>query len=204
MKIMASWPLSVPRPNHEHATGHALGIEPPRRRMGQPERAAQITRSAKNRARAAVLCCRIGDWVGAGNGRQLPLSKSDGAQVTERSFRGNWESIYFGYASCPEICSTVIQQVAAALADLGPAAANPQRLFITLDPAHNKPEQLSRYLSNFDRRIVGLTGTETQTQAAVQSFHLYFKQRMLDNGASSIDHSSFLFLMKPDGSFARL
>lgn len=137
-------------------------------------------------------------------GGNFTLSTSDGTQVSEHSYRGKWALIYFGYASCPDICSTVMAQVATALADLGPAAAKLQPLFITLDPVHDKPDQLSRYLSNFDRRIVGLTGTETQTQAAVQSFRMYFKKRMLDDGSSSIDHSSFLFLMKPDGSFARL
>ena len=160
---------------------------------------------ALRRLMPLLLVCVTGLAAGAppiaGN---FTLATTDGTEVSERSFRGKWELIYFGYATCPEICSTVMQRVAAALVDLGPAATQVQPLFITLDPAHDKPELLSQYLSNFDRRIVGLTGTEKQTQAAVKAFKMYFKTRTLDNGATSIDHSSFLFLMKPDGSFARL
>lgn len=132
------------------------------------------------------------------------LSNNAGQGVTNRTFQGKWTLIYFGFASCPEICSTVMQRVATALIELGPATKKLQPLFITLDPINDTPERLSTYLSNFDSRVIGLSGTQQQTQDAVQSFRMFVKRRQLDNGFTTIDHSSFLFLMKPDGSFARL
>lgn len=135
---------------------------------------------------------------------RFSLSNSVGQGVTNQTFHGKWTLIYFGFATCPEICSTVMQRVATALAELGPVTNRLQPLFITLDPVHDTPERLSKYLSNFDNRVIGLSGTQQQTQDAVQSFRMYVKSRELKNGFTTIDHSSFLFLMRPDGSFARL
>ena len=166
------------------------------------------------RGRLALLALRwliplllfggTGMAIAAAIGGNFTLSTTNGKVVTERSFPSKWQLIYFGYTSCTDVCSTVMQQVATALADLGPAAAQMQPLFITLAPEHDSPERLSQYLSNFDHRIIGLSGTEKQTNSATQSFRMYVKSRALGNDAYTIDHSSFLFLMKPGGRFAAL
>lgn len=132
------------------------------------------------------------------------LSTAEGARVTERSYQGKWQLIYFGFASCTDVCSLVMQEVAGAMHDLGADAAQIQPLFITLDPANDTPGRLSEYLARFDRRIVGLHGSMRQTRDATSAFRMYFKTRTPASGAETIDHSSFLFLLKPDGSFASL
>lgn len=155
---------------------------------------------------ATVLACQAGVAAGAApsiEGHFSLLNKA-GQLVTERTYQGKWTLIYFGYATCPEICSTVMQRVALAMEELGPATEKLQPLFITLDPTNDTPEQLSLYLASFDKRMIGLTGSEKQTKDAVQAFRMYVKTRSLDSGGTTIDHSSYLFLMRPDGSFARL
>ena len=135
---------------------------------------------------------------------RFSLYSPSGAQVTESSYKGKWQLIYFGYASCPDVCSLVMQQVANAMTELGPVANRIQPLFITLDPANDTLERLSKYLDQFDQRIVGLRGSEQQTLEATRAFRMYFKARVGTNSSATIDHSSFLFLLKPDGSFASL
>ena len=155
---------------------------------------------------ATVLACQAGAAVGAAppiEGHFSLLNKA-GQLVTERTYEGKWTLVYFGYATCPEICSTVMQRVALAMDELGPATEKLQSLFVTLDPTHDTPERLSVYLAGFDKRMIGLTGSEKQTKDAVQSFRMYVKTRVLDSGDTTIDHSSYLFLKRPDGSFARL
>ena len=155
---------------------------------------------------ATVSVCQAG--VAAGTAPSIEghfsLLNKAGQLVTERTYQGKWTLVYFGYATCPEICSTVMQRVALAMEELGPATEKLQPLFITLDPTNDTPEQLSLYLASFDKRMIGLTGSEKQTKDAVQSFRMYVKTRSLDSGGTTIDHSSYLFLMRPDGSFARL
>ena len=136
-------------------------------------------------------------------GRFSLLNKA-GQVITERTYQGKWTLIYFGYATCPEICSTVMQKVAQAMQELGPTAEQLQPLFVTLDPLHDTSDRLALYLANFDKRIIGLRGSDQQIKQAAQSFRMYVKTRVLDSGESTIDHSSYLFLMRPDGSFGRL
>ena len=155
---------------------------------------------------ATVLACQTGAVTAAAPPIEghFSLQNKAGQLVTERTYEGKWTLIYFGYATCPEICSTVMQRVALAMDELGPATEKLQPLFVTLDPTNDTPERLSMYLANFDKRMIGLTGSEKQTKDAVQSFRMYVKTRVLDSGATTIDHSSYLFLKRPDGSFARL
>lgn len=155
---------------------------------------------------AAVLTCQADAAPGAAPPIEghFSLQNKAGQLVTERTYEGKWTLVYFGYATCPEICSTVMQRVALAMNELGSATEKLQPLFVTLDPMHDSPERLSMYLANFDKRMIGLTGSEKQTKDAVQSFRMYVKTRVLDSGATTIDHSSYLFLKRPDGSFARM
>jgi protein SCO1/2 len=138
-------------------------------------------------------------------GGHYSLEDLSGRSVTEASFRGKWQLIYFGFTSCPDICPTALHQVHAALDALGSEASNVQPLFVTLDPERDTPDRLAAYLAHFDPRIVGLRGDRGQTEAAVAAFRVFYRVRKAAHSdAYSIDHSSFLFLMKPDGSFARV
>ena len=45
---------------------------------------------------------------------------SDGAAITEQTYRGKWLVVYFGYTSCPDVCPTTLLDIAQA--NLGAAA----------------------------------------------------------------------------------
>jgi protein SCO1/2 len=139
-------------------------------------------------------------------GGRFTLEDISGRTVTERSFPGKWPLIYFGFTSCPDTCPTVLHQIRTALDALGTEALSVQPLFVTLDPERDTPDRLGAYLTHFDPRIVGLRGSRAQTDAAVAAFRVYFRvnKQTPQSEAYSIDHSSFLFLMKPDGSFSRV
>jgi protein SCO1/2 len=139
-------------------------------------------------------------------GGHYTLEDLNGRTITEESFRGKWQLIYFGFTSCPETCPTALHQLRTALDTLGSDASNVQPLFVTLDPETDTPDRLGAYLAHFDPRIIGLRGGREQTEAAVAAFRVYYRVRKTtpQSEAYTIDHSSFLFLMKPDGSFARV
>jgi cytochrome oxidase Cu insertion factor (SCO1/SenC/PrrC family) len=40
---------------------------------------------------------------------------SDGAAITEQTYRGKWVVVYFGYTSCPDVCPTTLVDIAQAL-----------------------------------------------------------------------------------------
>jgi cytochrome oxidase Cu insertion factor (SCO1/SenC/PrrC family) len=98
----------------------------------------------------------------------------------------------------------VLTRMTQALKVLGPAAEHVQPIFITVDPRRDTARHLSQYLTAFSPRIVGLRGDSDQTREAAHEFHAYYRMRSLGNGEYSMDHSSFLYVISPEGHFAKL
>ena len=132
------------------------------------------------------------------------LVRSDGTRVTERSFPGRWQLVFFGFTNCPDICPTTLLSVRHALDELGPLGTNIEPVFITLDPARDTPEKLRDYLHGFGPTFVGLTGTEADVREAARAFRVYLEVRALSEDSYTVDHSAFLYLLDPDGHFVQL
>ena len=66
---------------------------------------------------------------------------------------------FFGYTQCPDICNTVMSDLALAVARLPAEAADEvQVVLVTSDPARDDPPALRAYLDRFDPDFTGLTG----------------------------------------------
>ena len=81
--------------------------------------------------------------------------------------QGSITLLFFGYTYCPNECPMHMANLGAALKKLPPGIAGQVKLvFVTTDPARDKPMELRRWLDNFDRRFVGLTGAPAALDAA--------------------------------------
>lgn len=150
-------------------------------------------------------------FVATRDHRQLPapsaiggpfsLTAADGRTITDQTYAGKWELIYFGYTFCPDACPTALSDISAALAAIGSSSAQFQPLFITVDPKRDTQVVLAEYLKSFDPRLVGLTGPLNATQAAAAAYHVYVNVQ--GDGAASglIDHSAYVYVMDPEGRF---
>lgn len=98
-----------------------------------------------------------------GVGGPFTLVNQDGRTVTERDFAGATHLVFFGFTHCPDVCPTTLQQISAVLAALGPKGQAMRVAFITVDPERDDPASLKTYLSSFDPRITGLTGTPSRS-----------------------------------------
>jgi len=138
-------------------------------------------------------------------GGPFTLVDTTGTTVTEQSFRGKWMLVYFGYTFCPDVCPTELQTIATALDALGPSADKVAPIFITVDPERDTVPALAEYVKLFDTRLVGLTGSEAQITAATRAYRVYYaKANAKDSSSYLMDHSSFIYLMGPDGTFRAL
>ncbi len=135
-----------------------------------------------------------------------PFAMTDhrGRPVTDADFRGKYLLIYFGYTYCPDVCPTELGVMARALDLLGPAADKVQPLFVTVDPERDTAAHLSDYVGLFHPRLVGLTGTAEQVRGIARAYRVYYAKAPQKDGKPEdylMDHSSFLYLMGPDGGF---
>lgn len=141
--------------------------------------------------------------AGASIGGPFTLTDSAGKTVTDRDFRGKFMLVYFGYTFCPDVCPTTLNQVAVALDKLGAKADRVQPLFVTVDPGRDTPEAMRQYTAAFTPRLLGLTGTPEQIAVVAKEYRVYYAEHR--TGPSpldyTMDHSSILYLMGPDGNF---
>jgi protein SCO1/2 len=134
-------------------------------------------------------------------GGPFALTTVDGSRVTDRSFRGKWLMVYFGYTFCPDICPTTLMEIGNALVGLGPRAERVQALFITLDPRRDTQIVLADYMASFDPRIMALTGTPEEVAVAAKAYRVFYERHDTDDGGYLYDHSSYVYIMDADGRF---
>ncbi len=134
-------------------------------------------------------------------GGAFGLTDQNGEPFSSNDLKGKPYAIFFGYTHCPDICPATLFEMSAALAKLGDAADKLRMVFVTVDPARDTPELLKDYLSAFDPRIVGLTGTEDEIAATAKTFHTVYQKVPEENGDYSMDHSASVILMDAEGEF---
>src|SRR5574343_594826 len=83
---------------------------------------------------AAPPAFKATDITGASFGRDFALSDPSGQRRTLADFRGKAVILFFGYASCPDICPTTLARLADTMKQLGANATRVQVLFVTVDP----------------------------------------------------------------------
>src|ERR1700742_1253525 len=110
------------------------------------------------------------------------LTDQDGKPRSSGDFRGKYQLVYFGYTFCPDVCPTTLAVIAAALDKMGPDQNRIVPVFITIDPARDKPAMLKKYLAAFGPRFVGLTGTDEQIAAVEKEFRVYAKKQPMTGG----------------------
>ena len=116
-------------------------------------------------------------------------------------FRGRFLLIYFGYSYCPDVCPTTLGVMADAMDKLGVLKDRVVPVFITTDPERDTPAVLKAYLKAFGPEFVGLTGSDKAIAEAAHEYRVYYAKHPLPGGGYSVDHSSALYLMGPDGKF---
>jgi protein SCO1/2 len=136
-------------------------------------------------------------------GGPFHLVDQTGRAVDESILKGRWSAVYFGYTYCPDVCPTTLQMLAQAQAALGDRAKDFRVVFVTVDPARDTPAQLKDYLSNagFPAGAIGLTGSAQQVAQAAAAYRVYI-QKAGGGSSYTVNHSSVIYLMNPQGQFA--
>ena len=134
-------------------------------------------------------------------GGPFHLVDQNGRTVTDADLKGKWSLIYFGYTHCPDACPTTLNEIAIALDDLGPKRDAVRPVFITVDPERDTPEVLKSYVTSFDAPILALTGTPEAVAQAAKDYRVYYAKHPEPGGDYSMDHSSVIYVMDPEGRF---
>jgi cytochrome oxidase Cu insertion factor (SCO1/SenC/PrrC family) len=132
-------------------------------------------------------------------GGPFTLTDQTGHRRGSADFRGRYVLLYFGYTNCPDVCPTTLTEMADALARLGPKAARIVPVFVTIDPARDRPSVLASYLHAFGPGFVGLSGSDAEIAKMAKEYRVYYARRPVPGGGYAMDHSGEVYLLGPDG-----
>src|SRR6516164_9130709 len=135
-----------------------------------------------------------------GTAIDFELTDAGGNRVRAVDLRGLWLLIFFGYTFCPDLCPTTLSEIAGALAQLGPLAAQVQPVFVSIDPQRDMPRALHEYVENFDARILPLIGNAEQLARAAGSIGVvFYKVPGPTPDEYTFAHNAIVTLVGPEG-----
>ncbi len=161
-------------------------------------------------------------------GGPFTLTDQHGNMVNDGDFRGKVMLVFFGFTHCPDICPVTVSNLSKAMELLGEQADSVVPIFITVDPKRDTPEAMSAFLANFDKRIVGLTGTQEEISKLEAAYKAYAARTDVavpegheeghegdedhhddangghDDGDYMMDHSAYIYLMDKNGTYSKI
>jgi len=142
-------------------------------------------------------------------GNALPdftLLDHDGATVNGKVFEGRWDLVFFGFTNCPDVCPTTLQVLAQARKQLAEQGQDPlpRIVLVSVDPERDTPEILGKYVSLFGDDNLGITGDLEEIGKLTEALGIYFARAPAENGNYSVDHSTVVLVINPEGRFQAL
>ncbi|MEP1962677.1 SCO family protein [Tateyamaria sp.] len=159
-----------------------------------------VTQGGEDSAFAQCSATKI-----AGEGGQIggpfELLNADGQTVTDADVITEPTLVYFGYTFCPDVCPLDTARNAEAVDVLAQRGMSVTPVFISVDPGRDTPEVVGDFAFNLHEKMVGLTGSPEQVDAASKAYRTYYNVHDTSDEFYLVDHSTFTYLMMPEIGF---
>lgn len=108
--------------------------------------------------------------------------------------------LFFGYTYCPDQCPMHMANLSAALKKLPPEVVHQVKLvFVTTDPARDNAAVLRKWLDNFNKDFIGLTGTEAALSSVQRATGVPLAAKAESSGGNySVTHANFVIAYTKD------
>lgn len=134
-------------------------------------------------------------------GGPFQLTDQTGQTVTEQSMQGRPTLVFFGFTHCPDVCPTTLFEMSEVLKAMGKDGDRVNAYYISVDPERDTQAAMKEYLSSFDPRLRGLTGSSEAIAKVLSEYRVYAKKVPLKDGDYTMDHTALIYLMDRDGKF---
>lgn len=135
-------------------------------------------------------------------GQEFAMNSTKGGTFTQSDLRGKPSLIFFGYTFCPDVCPTTLAETTAWRTQLGLDADDLRIIFVTVDPDRDTAEMVKEYVEGFDTSIIGLVGSQEETDRTKAAFGVFSeKAGDVNTDFYLVNHTALTFLINADGSF---
>lgn len=140
--------------------------------------------------------------AGAAIGGPFEAVRADGSKITQADMIGRPHIVFFGFTHCPDVCPTSLYEAGQWLNKLGDDGNKIDAYFVTVDPERDTATVLAEYMSAFDSRLSGITGTPEQIAKITKAWRVFAKKEPRDGvGDYDVQHTASTFLMDAKGQF---
>ena len=155
---------------------------------------------------------RSADWNLYNVSGHLPdlnfeLQAAGNKVFTQKDLEGKTILMFFGYASCPDICPTTMAQLSEIMQILGEDAKDVRIVFVSVDPHRDTPDILQAYVNAFNPNAIGLTGNERTIARLAKRYRIAYQIEAPKPGDSTdvynVTHSQGVYVFDNRGK-ARL
>ena len=132
---------------------------------------------------------------------KFELITHNGEQFNSKFFSKNPSLVFFGFLNCPDICPNTLNTISDLIVNLDSKNQEVNFYFVTVDPIRDNEKKMKEYLSHFNPKITGVTGSEKNINNFLDYMYVYKKKIYYSAEDYTYDHSSQIFMFHKEGDF---
>jgi len=127
------------------------------------------------------------------------LNDQRGELVTKQQFLGQWNLVFLGYTSCPDICPLTLAKLNAVYKNL--QADYPLQVwFLSVDPKRDTPAKRKQYIDYFNPDFLAVSGEHKYLFPVVRELGLIYAISDSSESEYAVDHSASVAMVDQNGA----
>lgn len=127
------------------------------------------------------------------------LNDQNGELVTKQQFMGQWNLVFLGYTSCPDICPLTLAKLNSVYKKL--QSKYPLQIwFISVDPKRDTAQKRKAYIDYFNPDFLAVSGPHKDLFPLVRELGLIYAISDSSEAEYAVDHSASVALVDSTGS----
>ena len=136
---------------------------------------------------------------------EVTFQSSESEKIKLTKYKGKIILLFFGYTNCPDICPTTLMDISRALKELKDEADKVQVVFVSVDYKRDTPRYLNEYVNYFDKRIIGLTGSQEQIENITNQYHVYYSYQKKDEVDNyTVNHTANMYFLDKNNNVEKI
>lgn len=127
------------------------------------------------------------------------LQDQAGEPYSREDLLGDFHFMFFGFTNCPDVCPLTLQVLASTVERI--EATDPEKrpgvVFVSVDPNRDSPEQIGRYLSNFDSSFTGVTANDDALAPLLKTLGVSVQKHEHEGEQYNVVHNGTVYMIGP-------
>ena len=138
-------------------------------------------------------------------GGDFQVNTSDG-EIALSDFKDKVVILYFGYATCPDVCPSSLSKISLALQNLSQKErSHVKTLFVSLDPERDTVDGLKDYVHYYNGSFIGGTTTKAKLDKIAEQYGVIYHRVKADTALGYwLDHTAYVYIIDTDGKIKSL